>query len=178
MSVTYRRLPVDISRDRERVSDQWYWVLMELRKRGYHFNVNEGHRTMARQWELYRTLGPYNGSSGAAYPSPSAPHIRVGRFDHAIDFDGADTVITGLRKLGVAASKPVAGESWHVEVNADELAREAAKLKKAKAIDKLKASIRRVTALRKKSYKNKNWQWWKKYSAQLKALQNKLKKTK
>lgn len=123
MAVKYIRLPSYMSRDRERVSKEWRRALLDAWDAGVRFNVNEGHRTMARQWELYRQLGPYNGSSGAAYPSTTAPHIRVGRIDHAIDCDGAATLVSWLRKHGIYARTPVGGEPWHIEASSDDLAR-------------------------------------------------------
>lgn len=109
--------------DGELVSQQWYAVLSNIRKAGVVFHINEGHRTLARQtyfWNCYRCQC-CNGGHRAARPTPWAPHIRSGRFDHAIDFDNASGVIKALRDRGIYASLTVPGESWHVEANAGDL---------------------------------------------------------
>lgn len=150
MAVRYKRLPADISRDRERVSSEWYTILMALRASGVKFNVNEGHRTMDRQAQLVRELGRYpNGKAGygtgAAAPSPSAPHIRVGRIDHAIDCDNPAGVVTGLRKLGVAATRPIAKEPWHIEAPEAHLRKAA---KRAKISTQIKNAVKKRTKYR------------------------------
>lgn len=112
-----------VIRDNELVSREWAAALDELRRRGIYYHINEGHRTMARQqyfWGCYQCQC-CNGGNLAARPTPWAPHIRTGRFDHAIDFDNASEVIRGLSQLGIHASLTVPGESWHVEANADDL---------------------------------------------------------
>lgn len=112
-----RYLPID----GELVSSQWHVLLLACRADGVAFHVNEGHRTFARQWELYRLYRSGRGAL-AAYPSPNAPHIRTGRLDHAIDFNNAAGVIRWLRGHGVpSAYLAVRGESWHVEAKASEL---------------------------------------------------------
>ncbi len=116
MGVTYKNI------DGERVSVQWYSVLTDMRK-DVSFNVNEGHRTMARQqyfWNCYRTAS-CNGGSVAARPSPVAPHIRTGRLDHAIDFSNDGAVFNWLARKGLRPARTVSGESWHIEVPKDEL---------------------------------------------------------
>lgn len=106
-----RYLPID----GELVSAEWLAVLKDMRAAGVVFNVNEGHRTFARQWELYRLYRSGRGNL-AAYPSPWAPHIRTGRIDHAIDFSNDAAVFAWLTKKGLQPVRTVAGESWHIEL--------------------------------------------------------------
>ena len=108
--------------DGERVSKEWGCVLHDMRDDGVVFNVNEGHRTMARQWYFwngYRKRLP--GFNLAAFPSPFAPHIRTGRIDHAIDFSNDARVFAWLQRKGLNPRRTVAGESWHIEVSAADL---------------------------------------------------------
>lgn len=103
--------------DGERVSAEWLVVLLAMRRDGVRFNVNEGHRTLARQtyfWNLYRS----GRGNLAAYPSPNAPHIRSGRIDHAIDFWNDSAVMGWLSREGLQPRRTVRGESWHIEVPA------------------------------------------------------------
>lgn len=114
MAVTY--LPID----GEMVSKEWHAVLTDMRHDGVVFNVNEGHRTLARQtyfWNLYRS----GRGNLAAFPSPYAPHIRTGRIDHAIDFSNDAQVMRWLQQHGLKPARTVRGESWHIEVSADNL---------------------------------------------------------
>jgi hypothetical protein len=113
--------------DGESVSAHWYPILKKMRADGVYFNVNEGHRTWARQayfWALYQS----GRGNLAARPSNNAPHIWTGRQNHAIDFNNAGAVVRWLRNHGVAAVTNVPGESWHVYAPADDLARLAKKL--------------------------------------------------
>ena len=126
MAVKYRRWDAD-----DRVSAQWYAVLSAAKADGVSFLVTDGHRTMAEQqdrWDTYQRFG----SPVAARPSPNAPHIRVGRPDHAIDVNahdgGAARLAAWLRNHGAAASFPVPGEAWHIEVPRDDLERLAKKV--------------------------------------------------
>ena len=126
MAVKYRRWDAD-----DRVSAQWYAVLRAAKADGVSFLVTDGHRTMAEQqdrWDTYQRFG----SPVAARPSPTAPHIRVGRPDHAIDVNaldgGAGRLAAWLRNHGAAASFPVPGEAWHIEVPRDDLERLAKKV--------------------------------------------------
>ncbi len=113
--------------DGESVSVEWYTALMDCRRSGVSFNVNEGHRTMARQ--AYFWAGSPNNPNRtwrgnlAARPSSNAPHIRSGRFDHALDLNNAAGVMRWLRSKGIRCSLTVPGESWHVEANAEDLRR-------------------------------------------------------
>lgn len=105
--------------DRERVSKEWHSVLIDMRK-AVDFNVNEGKRTMARQWYFWRLYRSGRGNV-AAYPSPIAPHIRVGRIDHAIDFSNDGAVFAWLSAKGLSPVRTVRGESWHIEISAKKL---------------------------------------------------------
>lgn len=113
--------------DGEKVSQEWYELLHDIRyEDGVSFHVNEGHRTMTRQtyfWNQYK----FHGGNLAAFPSPFAPHIRTGRFDHAIDFNNAAAVQKAAKKRGVTLTLTVGGESWHLEANAAQLKAYAAK---------------------------------------------------
>lgn len=116
MAVRY--IPID----GELVSQEWHAVLTDMRADGVAFRVNEGKRTMARQWYFYngwRKRLP--GFNLAAFPSPTAPHIRVGRIDHAIDFWNDSAVMRWLLSKGLSARRTVRGESWHIEIPAAEL---------------------------------------------------------
>lgn len=117
MPVQYVRLPASISRDRELVSKVWSVVLHDMYADGVRANVNEGKRTMGRQAELVRQLGVWSPSNptGAARPSTSAPHIREGRFDHAIDFGNDWQAFVWLLEHGLQPARTVPGESWHIE---------------------------------------------------------------
>lgn len=113
-----------VIRQGELVSVQWAALLDEIAKR-VSFHINEGKRTLARQtyfWNCYLCKCCNNGNL-AARPSPYAPHIREGRFDHAIDFDNAEGVRREAARLGVILTYTVPGESWHLEANAAELQR-------------------------------------------------------
>jgi hypothetical protein len=117
VAVTYKLI------DNELVSQEWYIVLMDMRRAGVCFHVNEGKRTMARQqyfWNCYQT-GSCNGGHVAARPSPFAPHIREGRIDHAIDFSNDPAVFRWLQNNGLHPVRTVSGESWHIECPASAL---------------------------------------------------------
>lgn len=124
MAVKYVRLPSNVSADRERVSAQWAVVLKDARKKIW-FDINEGHRTFARQQQLVNQLGvwSYSNQTGAALPSHTAPHIRTGRIDHAIDADNAAGLVVQLRRMGIRATQPVPGEPWHIEAPTSDLVR-------------------------------------------------------
>jgi hypothetical protein len=111
-----------VSIDNEKVSIEWFTVLRDMRSDGVAFNVNEGHRTMARQWYFWNLYRSGRGNL-AAFPSPFAPHIRTGRIDHAIDFRNDRDVFAWLQRKGLKPRRTVVGESWHIEVPAEELRR-------------------------------------------------------
>lgn len=130
MAVHYMQLNF-ASRDHEHVSREQYVLLHDIYY-GHNgpalkaFNVNEGHRTMARQAELVREQGRYNAVTnphGAAEPSATAPHIKSGHPDHALDLDGVDAFIAAAAHRGVTYRKTVSTESWHVEPDPAQLAR-------------------------------------------------------
>jgi hypothetical protein len=128
MSVQYVRLPASISRDRELVSKVWSVVLHDMYADGVRANVNEGKRTMDRQWGFWNDYQAGRGPI-AAYPSISAPHIREGRFDHAVDFANDWAAFAWLEEKGLQPSRPVrwpngtVRESWHIECPAGLLLR-------------------------------------------------------
>lgn len=116
------------------VSEPWFVVLSAADAHGVNFRVNSGHRSLAKQqylWDGWQRRAP--GFNRAAYPSNDAPHIRTGRIDHAVDVEntdgGAQRLANWLRANGVSASFPVPGESWHIEVPADQLERLAARFR-------------------------------------------------
>jgi hypothetical protein len=111
--------------DGELVSMPWAIVLGKMRADGVSFSVSEGHRTMARQqffWNCWVCKCCNNGNL-AAFPSHTAPHIKTGHIDHAVDFGG--DLIGVLRWLERHGLKPrrTAGagtsnwEPWHFEVD-------------------------------------------------------------
>ena len=106
--------------DGKQVSVAWHRVLTKMRQNGVPFTVVSGHRTMAEQWRLYRLWKAGRGNL-AAFPSPTAPHIRTGRADHAIDFGRSDTEVNRVQRYldsrGLKARETVIGEWWHVEVD-------------------------------------------------------------
>lgn len=119
MGVVY--LPID----GEAVSREWHVVLVDMRRDGVRFNVNEGKRSLSRQ-QYFWNCGPSgccccNNCNLAARPSPFAPHIRVGRIDHAIDFSNDSEVFAWLKRAGLQPARTVRGESWHIEVPASRL---------------------------------------------------------
>ena len=119
--------------DGKRVSGAWDVVLTEARRQGVRFTLTSGRRTLAEQAALYSA---YRNGSGvlAAFPSPVAPHIRVGRADHAIDVNALDggeqRLERWLRKQGTRPTNPVRGEAWHLELPRRELIRLARRIKR------------------------------------------------
>src|SRR5438045_3397526 len=105
MAVTYRRF------DGSRVSRPWLRLLRDLRADGTAFRLNSGHRTMREQAALVRQKGVWSPTNraGAARPSPTAPHIRTGLFNHACDFDNAAAVEVAARRKGVSLTATVPG---------------------------------------------------------------------
>jgi lysozyme len=124
MGVKYHKLNFN-SRDHEEVSGEWFVLLWDIAHHDHvAFNVNEGHRTMARQQQLVNELGlydPVHNPHGAAAPSNHAPHIKTGHPDHAIDFDNAAAVDAAAHKRGVELLNTVSTESWHLEPNPAQL---------------------------------------------------------
>lgn len=126
-----------------KVSRQWHWLLTDARNAGVSFHVNSGHRTLAEQTRLHRQNMVFSGgrfvqrrnADGTlrpltAFPSPTAPHIRVGRADHAVDVNDENLFAPGggferlqdwARKHGVTIARTVASEAWHGEANRSQL---------------------------------------------------------
>lgn len=106
------------------VSAPWGVVLRAAEKAGVKFSLNSGHRTMAEQKVLFdRNMHlvnghwvPKPGHPLTAVPSSTAPHIRVGREDHALDMDPGSTEFGAFcLKHGLRITRPVVGEHWHIE---------------------------------------------------------------
>jgi hypothetical protein len=128
MAVTYRPFRG------KTVSREWAIVLAAAADEGVRFTLNSGHRTMAEQQHLVDTQGLWSTSNphGAAAPSATAPHIRTGRADHALDVDhvdgSADRLAAWLRSKGTHPGFPVSTENWHLELPGHELGRLARQL--------------------------------------------------
>jgi hypothetical protein len=105
------------------VSREWASVLTAAGQE-VAFQLDSGHRTMAEQQQLYSHFLRF-GHPLAAVPSANAPHIRLGRLDHAVDVNaldgGAARLAAWLRGKGAHPAFTVAGEPWHIEVPAKEL---------------------------------------------------------
>ena len=103
-----------------RVSRTWKRVLVKARRDGIDFRLNSGRRSLAEQWVLYRRY--LAGGTLAAYPSPTAPHIRLGLPNHALDVDtnvgdGENALQRYLQRHGVRVGNPVGGEPWHMDAD-------------------------------------------------------------
>lgn len=115
-TVTYRRF------DGHLVSDEWCVILSAARRAGVQFEVDSGHRTMVEQEKLVAEKGVWSPSNphGAAVPSPTAPHIRVGRPDHACDVNsldgGSNRLAAWIRSRGARVLFTVPPEPWHMEI--------------------------------------------------------------
>ena len=98
------------------VSLEWAAALQAARNDGVAFTLTDGHRTMAMQmarWNKWHGIHP------VAWPTPTAPHIRIGSPRHAIDVDetdgGATRLVDWLNRHGAKVSRPVGGEPWHID---------------------------------------------------------------
>lgn len=120
----------------KRVSTDWETVLTAAAKDGVRFVLNSGQRTMSEQAALVRQKGVWSMSNqtGAARPSPDAPHIRVGRQAHALD---VSTLDGGHRRLahwltmnGLRVRFPIVREPWHTEVEESQLRALAARARR------------------------------------------------
>jgi hypothetical protein len=104
-----------------RVSHEWRVILLEAWHDGVRFQLNDGQRTIAIQWERVRKHGLYgpNNPHGAAYPNANAPHIKHGAPNHALDVDsagnGENELQAWLAHHGCAAVNNVSTESWHLD---------------------------------------------------------------
>lgn len=120
----------------QRVSASWRIVLLAAAHDKVPFKVNDGRRTMAEQEDQVRRKGIWSPSNphGAARPTPWAPHIRVGRQDHAIDVDtgggGENHLQAWLIRHHAAAVNTVPGEPWHLEVPRGQLRKLARRIAK------------------------------------------------
>lgn len=111
-----------------RVSNEW-GIILNAAAKDVSFRLNSGQRTLAEQAALVRQLGLYNSQTnphGAAYPNPSAPHIKDGHVNHAIDVDswnnGENRLQAWLAARGLHAINNVSTEAWHLDpVNEAEL---------------------------------------------------------
>lgn len=112
--------------DGGQVSAEWHVVLTAARRAGVVFELDSGHRTMAQQQRLVDQKGVWSPSNphGAARPSATAPHIRDGRIDHAIDVNqldgGADRLDAWCTHAGSPLDNTVPPEPWHKEIRGGE----------------------------------------------------------
>lgn len=115
------------------VSKPWHTVLQHLRNDGVWFRVNDGRRTLAIQRARVAKHGLWSPSNptGAARASIAAPHINFGRANHAIDVANARQLCQELNRRGVACTRPIPAEPWHIQVNRGDLIRYANKILKA-----------------------------------------------
>jgi hypothetical protein len=118
----------------KRVSRTWKRVLSSAERHGIDFRLNSGRRTMREQWALWRAWRNGTGNL-AAFPSPIAPHIRVGLPNHAIDVDqfvgdGEAGLQRWLSRHGVPAVNNVPGEGWHLDAPLGPLLRLARKIRR------------------------------------------------
>lgn len=98
-----------------RLSNANYTVCAEAIRRGIidPEDLNEGRRTLGEQRHFWNNQPP-----PAAFPSPFAPHIKVGLPNHAIDAnDGpVDRLAAFYRSLGIPVAFNVPSEGWHMDV--------------------------------------------------------------
>jgi lysozyme len=142
--------------DGKRVSRPWKRILTEARAHGVRFLLTSGRRTMAEQTRLFHQNMQLVGGRWVrrpgrpltAFPSPTAPHIRVGRIDHALDvnaLDGGENRLQAwLSQHGVLSTNPVSGEPWHLEAPAGDLRRLADRIQREH--EKERDRIKRLNA--------------------------------
>jgi lysozyme len=128
--------------DGKRVSKHWHRVLTEARRNEVRFLLTSGRRTLAEQTRLFHQNMQLVGGRWVrrpgrpltAFPSPTAPHIRVGLQSHAIDvnaLDGGEQRLQDwLERQGLTAVNNVAGEPWHLDPDAAELRRTARRFRR------------------------------------------------
>jgi hypothetical protein len=116
-----------------RVSGRWRVILRAADKDRVRFYVTSGHRTLREQWKLFRQnmqfvrgrWVPRPGHPLTAFPLPTAPHIALGRRNHAIDvnsLDGGETRLQRwLERHGAHPTNPVPGEAWHMQLSGRDL---------------------------------------------------------
>lgn len=111
----------------KRVSTYWAVVLQAAEDAEIRFTLNSGNRTLAEQAALVRQKGLWSprNPTGAAAPSRTAPHIREGREDHALDVDTLDggnaRLSAWLRSEGARVKHPIVQEPWHLEISIHDL---------------------------------------------------------
>jgi hypothetical protein len=123
----------------KRVSWAWKLALDAAERDGVEFRLNSGRRTLREQWALYRQ----NMSNGqarpgrplTAYPNPTAPHIRVGLPNHALDVDtnvgeGEQELQNYLQRRGLRVGNPVSGEPWHMDADLASLLKLARRIRR------------------------------------------------
>lgn len=108
--------------DGRKCSQAWFVVLSAARRAGVGFHLNQGRRSIADQQHFYWIYRTY-GHPLAAYPSSSAPHIRYGQANHAIDVGtpGVYALAAWIRRHGASPAWTVRGEPWHIELDLGEL---------------------------------------------------------
>jgi hypothetical protein len=136
----------------KRVSAAWFTVLT-FAAPYVSFQVNSGRRTLAEQWVLYRAWLKFR-QVLAAFPNPNAPHIKLGRPDHALDVDqyvgdGTDGLMRWLAARGCPCSKTVSGEGWHFE--ADSRTKLVTLAFRIRSLTKWRGELERARSLRAKA---------------------------
>lgn len=118
----------------KRVSTQWHRVLTAADRARVGFTLTSGHRTFAEQQALFdqnmiRPGVPKPNHPMTAVPSHTAPHIRTGFPNHALDVNSRDGGETRLERwierqgANIEWVNTVANEAWHGEVSREDLAR-------------------------------------------------------
>jgi hypothetical protein len=104
-----------------RVSYPWFVVLTEA-DRHIDFVLNDGQRTIADQEQRIRDHGlfdPRTNPHGAAPANPSAPHIKAGHENHALDvstLDGGEQRLQNwVQSHGCTLVNNVSTEAWHLD---------------------------------------------------------------
>lgn len=119
--------------DGHRVSTAWDHTLTHAQRMGVQFTLNSGRRTMREQWFLWRHRGQPGYAKLVAFPSPNAPHIRIGRQAHSLDVDTGGGGETHLQRFllneGLHPVNDVQGEPWHLTVGERELRRYAKRVR-------------------------------------------------
>lgn len=115
----------------DKVSKPWATVLRAAARAGVIAitDLDDGHRSMALQAQRVREHGLYNAITnphGAAAPSATAPHIKLGHIDHAIDVNALNGAVTRLDAWvaahGEQLARTVPTEAWHREIVGGEAA--------------------------------------------------------
>jgi hypothetical protein len=119
------------------LSQPMYDVLLHARRMGdWNGKVTDGRRSLAMQRARVAKHGLYNAKTnphGAAAPSLRAPHINMGRANHAVDVTEAPQLVAALRKMGVKSAKQtVPTEDWHVQTGRSDLLQVARRIRKSR----------------------------------------------